>query len=54
MKEAIQTTIGTWPRYGSKRVAAQMKRDGISFHDKTVGERRTRRLVREMGLLARA
>lgn len=54
VKEAIQTTAGAWPRYGSERIAAQMKRDGISFHEKPVGERRTRRLMREMGLLAKA
>ena len=41
VKEAIQTTAGAWPRYGSQRVTAQMKRDGICFHDKPVGERRT-------------
>jgi transposase InsO family protein len=54
VKEAIQTTAGAWPRYGSQRVAAQMKRDGITFRGKPVGERRTRRLMREMGLLAKS
>lgn len=54
VKAAIQTTAGAWPRYGSERIAAQMKRDGISFHDQPIGERRTRRLMREMGLLAKA
>lgn len=46
VKEAIQTAAGAWPRYGSERITAQMKRDGISFHDQPIGERRTRRLMR--------
>lgn len=54
IKQAVQTTAGIWPRYGSERITAQMKRDGVSFHNKPVGERRTRRLMREMGLLAKA
>jgi putative transposase len=54
LKEAIQAAAGAWPRYGSQRVAAQMKREGVTFHDKPVGERRVRRLMREMGLLAKA
>ena len=54
VKEAIQTTAGAWPRYGSERIAAQMRRDGVSFHNQPIGERRTRRLMREMGLLAKA
>ena len=44
---------GAWPRYGSERITAQMKREGITFHSKPVGERRTRRVMREMGLLSK-
>ena len=53
LKQAIQTTAGAWPRYGSQRIAAQMKRESVCFHEKPLGERRTRRLMREMGLLAK-
>ena len=53
LKQAIQTTAGAWPRYGSQRITAQMKREGVTFYDKPVGERRTRRMMREMGLLAK-
>lgn len=53
VKQAIQNTAAAWPRYGSVRVAAQMKREKVTFHDKPVGERRTRRLMREMRLLAK-
>lgn len=52
-REAIQSTAGAWPRYSSERVAAQMKREGVTFADKPVGERRVRRLMKEMGLAAR-
>ena len=53
LKAAIQKVAGAWPRYGSERVAAQMKREGVTFKEKPVGERRTRRLMREMNLLAK-
>jgi len=53
LKAAIQSVAGAWPRYGSERITAQMKREGVTFQEKPVGERRTRRLMREMGLLAR-
>ena len=53
LKQAIQSTAGAWPRYGSERIAAQMKREGVTFADKPVGERRVRRLMKEMGLAAK-
>ena len=53
LKQAVQTTAGAWPRYGSQRITAQMRREGVCFHEKPIGERRTRRLMREMGLLAK-
>ena len=54
LRASVSEVVGEWPRYGSARVAVQMKREGIAFHGKPVGERRTRRLMREMGLLAKA
>ena len=44
---------GTWPRYGSERVTAQMRREGTTFAEKPIGERRVRRLMRQMGLSAK-
>jgi putative transposase len=54
VREAITQTAGAWPRYGSERIARQMRRDGISFCERPIGERRVRRLMRSMGLLAKA
>lgn len=53
VKAAVVAVAGTWPRYGSVRVTEQIKREGTTFHDKVVGERRIRRVMREMGLLAK-
>lgn len=53
VKEAVQIVAGAWPRYGSLRVTMQMRREGSAFHDKPIGERRTCRVMREMGLLAK-
>ncbi len=53
VKDAVVAVAGAWPRYGSVRVTMQMKREGTTFHDKPIGERRTRRIMREMGLLAK-
>ncbi len=54
LRAAISEAAGAWPRYGSQRIAAQMRREGVTFQGKPVGERRTRRLMRQMGLLAKA
>lgn len=53
LKEALAKTAGEWPRYGSERVTAQMRREQVSFHGGPVGERRVRRLLRQMGLSAK-
>lgn len=53
LKESIQAVAGAWPRYGSERVTAPLKREGVTFHGTPVGKRRVRRLLREMGLLAK-
>jgi len=54
LRKAILETAGQWPRYGSQRIARQLRREGVCFGERPVGERRVRRLMREMGLLAKA
>lgn len=54
LRNAITEVAGTWPRYGSQRITRQMRREGLCFYERPVGERRVRRLLREMGLLAKA
>jgi putative transposase len=49
VKSAIQTVAAEWPTYGYRRVTKQMQRQGWDINKK-----RVRRLMREMGLLARA
>jgi transposase InsO family protein len=53
LRDAIQETAGQWPRYGSERITRQMRREGITFQERFVGERRVRRVMRAMGLLAK-
>lgn len=53
LRQAISETAGAWPKYGSERITAQLRRDGVTFEGKPVGERRVRRLMREMKLLAK-
>ena len=53
LRHAIQETAGAWPRYGSARITAQLRRDGFVLEGKVVGERRVRGLMRQMGLLAK-
>ena len=50
---AISTVAGDWPRYGSERITAQLRREGFTFHGKPVGERRVRSLMRQLGLLGK-
>lgn len=54
VRAAITQTAGTWPRYGSERITRQMRREGVSFCKRPIGERRVRRLMRQMGLLTKA
>jgi putative transposase len=53
LRSAISETAGSWPRYGSERITAQLHRDGILFEGKPVGERRVRRLMHDLGLAAK-
>ena len=53
LRSAISEVAGAWPRYGSERVTRQMRREGTTFAQKPVGERRVRRLMRQMSLLAK-
>ena len=50
---AISAVAGNWPRYGSERITAQLRREGFTFQGKAVGERRVREIMRQMGLLGK-
>ena len=50
---AISAAAGNWPRYGSERITAQLRREGFTFQGKAVGERRVREIMRQMGLLGK-
>lgn len=45
LKAAIQRVAAEWPTYGSRRITAQLRREGWE-----VNRKRIRRLMREMGL----
>ena len=48
VRPALLKVAGEWPRYGSRRLTAQLKREGVE-----VGERRVRRLMHELKLTAK-
>ena len=48
LRPALLKVAGEWPRYGARRLTAQLKREGAE-----VGERRVRRLMRELNLTAK-
>lgn len=48
VRPALLRVAGEWPRYGARRLTAQLKREGVA-----VGERRVRRLMRELKLTAK-
>jgi len=48
LRAAIESVAATWPTYGSRRIQAQLCRQGHS-----VSRKRVRRLMREMGLQVR-
>jgi putative transposase len=46
LRAALQRLAGAWPRYGSRRLTAQLQREGFSVNRKHV-----QRLMRELGLV---
>ena len=45
LRAALQRLAGQWPRYGSRRLAAQLQREGFQVNRKHV-----QRLMRELGV----
>lgn len=45
LRAALQRVAGQWPRYGSRRLTAQLQREGFSVNRKHV-----QRLMRELGI----
>jgi len=50
LKEAIQEIAAKYPTYGSRRIAAQLRRGPYQFR---VNRKRVRRLMRELGLVVK-
>ncbi len=48
LRAQIEALATTWPTYGSRRIQAELRRQGYA-----VGRKRVRRLIREMGLQVR-
>jgi putative transposase len=47
LRAALRRLAGAWPRYGSRRLTAQLQREGFSVNRKHV-----QRLMRELGLVS--
>jgi putative transposase len=47
LRTALQRVAGEWPRYGSRRLTAQLQREGFQVNRKHV-----QRLMRELGIAA--
>jgi putative transposase len=45
LRTALQRLAGEWPRYGSRRLTAQLQREGFQVNRKHI-----QRLMRELGL----
>lgn len=48
LRAALQQLAGQWPRYGSRRLTAQLQREGFQVNRKHV-----QRLMRELGIVIR-
>jgi len=51
LQKAVEKVIEQFPTYGSRRVTHQLRRDNAKF--KTIGRKRVRRVLGEMGLKVR-
>ena len=51
LQRAVEQVIEQFPTYGSRRIAHQLRRDNAKF--KTIGRKRVRRVLGEMGLKVR-
>jgi putative transposase len=51
LKRAVEQVVEQFPTYGSRRVTHQLRRDHAEF--KTIGRKRVRRVIGEMGLKLR-
>ena len=51
LQRAVEQVIEQFPTYGSRRVTHQLRRDNAKF--KTIGRKRVRRVLGEMGLKVR-
>lgn len=51
LQQAVEQVIEQFPTYGSRRVTHQLRRDNAKF--KTIGRKRVRRVLGEMGLQVR-
>lgn len=51
LQRAVEQVIEQFPTYGSRRVTHQLRRDNAEF--KTIGRKRVRRMLGEMGLKVR-
>lgn len=51
LKRAVEQVVEQFPTYGSRRVTQQLRRDNAEF--KTIGRKRVRRVIGEMGLKLR-
>lgn len=49
LRAAVQRLAGQWPRYGSRRLTAQVNREGFR-----VGRRHIQRVMRELGIQGQA
>lgn len=52
LPRAVEQVVEQFPTYGSRRVTHQLRRDNAEF--KTMGRKRVRRVIGEMGLKCRS